>query len=142
MTNSANMTLEEKLVQRLKNLELFQLVDDEDAILELTTRAVREATIQPRRELDHFGRVRETDSPVLVAARAHAEKVMEKIADKAMEDLFADPKAKKLLYEAMISLIPQVLMSRLDDGLAKLIQGESARQIQELRDYLRGGGPM
>jgi hypothetical protein len=95
------MSLEEKLVQVLKDEKLFALVGDEDAITELTTRAIREALFTPIVEKDRWGSInRQADAPVVAAARDIAQKAVSKVVADMIETITADPVLRTIINHA------------------------------------------
>lgn len=110
MTNSAKMSLEERLVQHIKDVGLGALIDDEDAITELTRRAVDQALFQPIRVTDRYGRTEETkDSLVVEAARGIARAALDKLVAEEVERVKADPQAMAAIRAAMAVALPDIL---------------------------------
>lgn len=118
-SNSAKVTLEEKIVQRIKETELAALIDDEDSITKLAERAITQALFQPQRRDDGNGWVADNkvkDSPVVAAAREIAEKLVTSLIEERVAALMSDPSVAKEINSALIALFPAVLL----DGAKKL----------------------
>lgn len=117
-TNSKNMTLEERIVQNIKDEKLFALIGDEDAITELTRRALREALFQNRRERtgEYSWNDKERDSPVVEAAREQATIVAKEVA----RELLTDPEVRQKINEALSQLLPVVLMDIMRSGIKEV----------------------
>ena len=113
MSNEAKMTLEERVVQKIKSDTLMSLVGDEDAILELTRRAVREALYQPKRIPRSYGGFDEKDSMVVEAARDVAKAAVLKVAESEIERLVADPDFCKIVRDALAAALPDALAGQL-----------------------------
>lgn len=109
-SNAKAMTLEERLVQHIKETGLGVLITDEDAITELTRRAVREALLQPKREQDRYGNYsQQKDSPVVEAARVIAKTAIEKVTAAEVERIVADPETMAAIRTAIIAHLPLVM---------------------------------
>lgn len=119
MSNSAAMTLEERVVQKIKDDTLMAVIGDEDAILELTKRALREALFQPRRNPDQgYGSSRELDSPVVEAAREAARNVAKSIA----ETLLADEEVRVKVAEAVAKAVPAAIAGQIHDIIRESVR--------------------
>ena len=119
MRNSAAMTLEERVVQKIKDDTLMAVIGDEDAILELTKRALHEALFQPRRNPDQsYGSVRELDSPVVEAAREAARLLAKGIAS----TLLADEDVKVKVGEAIAKAVPAAIAGQLHDFIRESVR--------------------
>jgi len=116
MSNAAKMTLEEKLVQHIKDVGLGALITDEDAITELTRKAVESALLQPRRTKDGY-QYNEKDSPVVESARAVADMALAKIFDERVAILFASPEALDCLNKAIAIAFPVALEKAASNAL-------------------------
>lgn len=117
MLNEAKMTLEEKIVQRLKNDTLMAVIGDEDALLELTKRAIQEALFQPQKRDSGYGRTENIDSIVVAAARKVAQKAIEKVTDQCTEELMANPEFKTKFGEFIAQAIPTIILERFDRNI-------------------------
>ncbi|MGI4946883.1 MAG: hypothetical protein ACRYHQ_41065 [Janthinobacterium lividum] len=122
MSNAVKMSLEERIVQTLKDDSLMKLVGDEDAITDLVTRAIHEALFQPRRAPNGYGGAQDTDAPVVVAARKAAQEYAEKVAQQCIEELVADPANRMLIHNAIVDLLPAALSGYLQHALHQMHQ--------------------
>lgn len=138
--NSQKMTLEEKLVQHIKEVGLGALITDEDAITELTRKAVEQALFQPRRVPNGSYHYIDKDAPVVEAARQVADGALAKIFDERIQALFDDPKSKDALDKAIAGAFPKILMKTLQDGLHNYVNGWSFQLEERVLNSLRSRG--
>jgi len=117
-TNSPKMTLEEKLVQNLKEEKLYALLGDEDALLELVRRALHEALFQPTRIPRQYGGWDDKDSVVVAAARQMAKDGCAKLVDEMIAQILADPHIKTVIKEAIAVAMPEAIGHRIVNHLA------------------------
>lgn len=138
--NSQKMTLEEKLVQHIKEVGLGALITDEDAITELTRKAVEQALFQPRRIPNGSYHYTDKDAPVVEAARQIADVALAKIFEERIKALFDDPQSKKALDRAIANAFPKILMKAIQDGLHNYVSGFSFQLEEQVLNALRGRG--
>ena len=119
-SNSKEMTLEERLVQTIKNESLMKLVGDEDAITQLVTRAIQEALFQPRRVERDYGRTEQMDSPLVEITRSCARTYADTIAKTIIEELLTDSKNKTILQNAIIAWIPAAINDHLRAAISSM----------------------
>ena len=126
-SNSNNMTLEDKIVQTIKDTHLFALIQDEDAIAKLVHRAIEEALFKPRPDkVDAYGRVLETfETPIVVAAREVAQKGVDKIAADILSNILENDDVRKTIFKAMVNLLPGALNALLQKQIQATIQNET-----------------
>lgn len=129
MTNSAKMTLEERLVQKIKGDTLASLIGDEDAILELTKRAIQEALFQPQRTPKQYGGYTEMDSIAVAAARAAANRACDKIATETVTKLMSDQAVRAALDAAFAKMMPGAIYHWLNQGLEQRLK-EAGMEIE------------
>ncbi len=119
-SNSKEMTLEERLVQTIKNESLMKLVGDEDAITQLVTRAIQEALFQPRRVARDYGIIEQMDSPLVEITRSCARTYADTIAKTIIEELLTDSKNKTILQNAIIAWIPAAINDHLRAAISSM----------------------
>lgn len=138
MSNSENMTLEERIVQKLKDDTLMSLVGDEDAILELAKRAINEALFKDRQRPDPNNSYRSLHdpSPVVTAAGNAADRVAEKV----MAEILDSAEVKTAIHEYIIKSLPNVLLVALRESLSGIASSEAYRATEELISTLRQNG--
>lgn len=134
-SNAKGMTLEARIVQTLKDDHLMKLVGDEDAITDLVKRAITEALFQPRRISGGYGRIEETDSVAVSAARNIAEKAASKLAGDLITSVMEDAAFQERVKVAMLQAIPSVMMKGFDDSIRNAAQ----QAVLEQLDCLRAG---
>ena len=83
-SNSANMTFEEKVVQHIKEQSISVLMDDEQALTDLTRRAVNEALFKDRADSNGYNR---KEAPVHEYAREIAKRLFEKMIEKEVKKM-------------------------------------------------------
>ena len=134
--NESKMTLEEKLVQKIKTDSLMALVGDEDAIHELVKRAITEALYQPRRTMKSYGGYDEIDSPIVEATREIAEGACKVIAERIIKEIMSDKTIREEINKAIGSMLPAVIRGYLDAGLTTHLESASTDAQLKLREAL------
>lgn len=112
MSNSKQMTLEERIVQTLKDDKLMTLVGDEDAIRELVVRALKEALFEERTVPDGAYRTKTEPSMVVKAAREAADKAATEAAGNMVAEILAIPAIRDEIMAVLPSLIVQALVRK------------------------------
>lgn len=135
-SNISKMTVEERLVKHIKETGLGLLIDDEDAITELTRRAIEAALIQPRRVYTGGYYDRDQDSPVVAAAREVAREALRKLADEQIEKIKADPKSMEAIQRGMGAAVAEVLK----EGISQLMNYAAQNAVQQALQPLRDNG--
>ena len=102
MSNSENMTLAERLAQKIKASPLGELLDEDD-LGEICKRAIEEAFFKPREERDRYNSVTRLEPRILAEARTASKEAMAPIFTAAAKDLAENP--------AAIGLIPDMMMN-------------------------------
>lgn len=121
MSNTVKMSLEERIVQTLKDDTIMKLVDDEDAVTDLVIRAIREALFQPKRVAGSYGSSTENDAPVVAAARSAAKTYAETVAKQCIDELIADPKNHTIIHNAIIDMLPSAISEYLRGQIGQLL---------------------
>ena len=136
MQNSQKMTLEERIVQSLKDDTLMKLVGDEDAITELVRRALVESLFKDREVIGpHSWNTQKLSSPAVAAASSAAEKICNKIVD----DLLSDPEIYKTLKNAMIDMLPKAIEYRLHRMVDSIVDKANADSVATIRQLKSSG---
>lgn len=113
MRNSQNMSLEDRIVQVLKEDKLMSLVGDEDAIRKLVERALREALFEERTiPGGNQYHPKKEPSAVVSAAREAAAKIATEMAEELIVEILEHPDMKKTITEVMPGLIVRALMNK------------------------------
>ncbi|HXJ61857.1 MAG TPA: hypothetical protein VNU68_34900 [Verrucomicrobiae bacterium] len=133
-TNSATMSLEERIVQRLKDDTLMSLIGDEDAMTELVRRAVKQALFD-RRQIKEGYHTREIASPAVAAAESTAVAMCKTV----MGELLADPKVKQTIRDAILDVLPQAMLTFLGNSMSSLLQMASENAVQRVRQLKQEG---
>ena len=135
---SNTMSVEQKIVQKLKDETIYQLIGDEDAIEALVGRAIKEALLQERRVLDGYS-ARTVDSPIVAAARDVATQAMKILIQREVDAVVADPVAIGMLHKAFVDQIP-IIMSEIVRGTYHTVASQVAtNSIATFQEYLRIG---
>lgn len=132
--NSKTMTLEERLVQHIKGTGLSALIEDEDAITELTRRAVQQALFQERTVPDGNWHTKRIDSPVVAASRELAAAAISKIVDEEIERIKSDPALIGAVREAIGLLLPEIVKNKISMLYDDIATKSSMQALQMLRD--------
>lgn len=141
MSNASKMTLEERIVQQLKDDSLMKLVGDEDAITDLVHRALNEALYKPRRVYDRdLHREVETTTPAVNAAIEVINAAAEKLIDGAVEKLLEDEAFVDSVRKCFLASIPHIMIARFEnaaiDQARETAQAEIMAQINS--GFLKG----
>lgn len=139
MSNSTNMTLEEKIVQKLKDETLFQLIGDEDAITDLVGRAIREALFKDHVDRSGYNSVT-TPSPVMAAARKVAEQAAKEMIEKEVALLLEDEKLRGALLQAFIAAIPSAMENVMRNSFRQIADTANIDAQNNLLNMLRSKG--
>jgi len=135
--NVSKMTLEEKLVQKIKGDSLMSLIGDEDAMLILVKRALHEALYQPIRKHSPSGyNTRTEDSPVVAATRQAADTACATIAGRIVKEIMSDETIRKEINNAIGVMLPSVILGWLETGLSTHLEKSSADAQIQLREAL------
>lgn len=126
MSNSPQMTLEERITQTIKSESLLAIVGDEDAINEMVIRAIDAAIIQPRTIEDNYYS-KKHDSPAVEAAREVAQRAAERVTEQMIEKIAADPEFVKLFKEALLTAMPHAMMNSFRSSVATTAEEISAK---------------
>jgi hypothetical protein len=137
MSNSQNMTLEERIVQKLKSDTLMELVGDEDAITTLVTRAINEALFKERDDGNYY-HPKKVPSPVMNAA----EHVAKRITADAVTKFLADEKTMQLVDQIIAAEMPRAIQAWLRDNLAAVIDSRAGVAANTLVDYRKSMGTL
>lgn len=130
-SNSEKMTMEERLVQHIKDDKLMILMDDEIAVTQLVKKAINEALFTPQKTKNDYGRVtEEVPSPVVAAAQEIANTAIEKLVDEEVEKLKANKDAMQAIREAMALALPKVIEQRMSMAY-DYISNDAATQVIE-----------
>jgi hypothetical protein len=139
MSNAAKMTVEEKLVQHLKESALAALIPDEDTITELTKRAVYEALFKDRLVEGSYSRTT-VMSPAVLAAGELAKKAADKVIAAEIEKLAGDDKFKALVLDALAKSLPVAIRDQSRGFLENVIGQASTESFNRVADFVRNGG--
>lgn len=143
MSNEKAMSLEERIVQRLKSDTLFSLVGDEDAITELTRRAIREALFKDREVVGARGYGTDKHpAPAVAAAFEVAKKAAESILADEVARLKADPTFAKMVRDALADSILKAL-DYTGGALVSNIVGQAIGATRsQIGEHIRSGRPL
>lgn len=110
-SNSAKMTVEEKVVQSIKTTGLATLLDDEDAIGELVKRALHQALFERVViKNDYYGKPELHKEPISIEiAREVATEFTKKIIREEMKRIENDPELRNKISSALMQCMPAIL---------------------------------
>lgn len=106
--NSTSMSLEDRIVQEIKDQSLFKLVGDEDAIRNLVERAVKQAIFEPRTTGAGYER-RTTDSIAIATAKEVAKKAAADLLASMCAELAKDESFQKAVAAAISAQLPAAI---------------------------------
>ena len=101
--------VEQKIIAKIQDDALVQIIDDEGVLDELVRTAIHEAIMQPQRVQRTYGGWDAKDSPVVAAAREAATKAATRIAADMFEDLRGDWEFQKAVRHAMVMALPKII---------------------------------
>lgn len=139
-SNSNKMSLEDKLVERIKTTELFALVGDEDALRKLTERAITEALFQPTRVKTGMYSTEERDSPLVAATREAAEKAANHVMSHIIDELCKNPEFVKKCVDTVSAHLPMAVLHNLSNSVQMTYQGAAQRSIESLQKVIQMNG--
>lgn len=142
-SNAAKMSLEEKIVQKLKDETLFQMIGDEDSILELAKRALREALFQPTKVTEGSGynaRTVSKPSVVMQVAEDVAREAVQKAAREHIDALMKREDVQKLLREVTPSILVAVVAGNIQDSFTAYSMNAKHEAVEQVRDSLQRAG--
>jgi len=136
-SNSKNMSIEEVLVQHLKTVGLGLLITDEDALTELTRRAIEQALFQPTRSRSHLT---ETDSIVITAAKEIGKQATSKIVEILVAEVLEREDVKKAMREAIAAAIPDAIRDFANGTVHKFVESSAYSTAQTVASLIKGSG--
>lgn len=128
-SNSAQMTFEEKVVQHIKEQSISVLMDDEQALTDLTRRAVNEALFKDRPD----GSYSRKEAPVHEFAREIAKRLFEKMIDKEVKRMEKDPEVMAIMRQSIALMMPEVLKTGAHNLFGSIIQQSNMETVQLLK---------
>lgn len=132
MSNTIGMSLEERIVQKLKDDTLMQLIGDEDAITDLVKRALHLALFAERK--DYRGNTE--PSPVTQVAKEAAQKLAARMVDQALED----ETIRKKLFEAIVAALPTAIENYASYAISSIGKRSSMDAMTAVQEALRQKG--
>jgi dihydroxyacetone kinase-like predicted kinase len=137
MTNARNMTLEQRIVQTLKNDHLMKLVGDEDAIHDLVVRALKQELFEDRTiKINSYGGKETEPSAVVKAAREAAAKVATRVAETYIDEIMATPAMKQAMAEVIPGLIVAALARKAENIWDKYRDQNSMEAVIKIRSAM------
>lgn len=140
MTNEARMTLEEKLVQRIKDDTLMAAVGDEDMLTDLVKRALHEALFQKRKVSDGYNRSHEEPSLVVQEATTIARDAIEKVSEGMFQKAIENEDVKAAIEKAMPHMMMDAFRSAVDVRVHTAIAAARDEAILHLQSTLSAKG--
>lgn len=132
--NAKRMTIEEHLVQTLKDDKLYALIGDEDAITELVKRSINEALFQPQRIPRNHGGFDQKDSLVVDAARKIASRVITEMTGQIVDGMMKNPETKKAIAEAICAHLPVAIERAACEMYENIARRGANQAIERLRN--------
>lgn len=108
MSNSSAMSLEDRIVQELKEQSLFKLVGDEDAIRDLVKRAITESLYKDRVVGNGYNQTKR-ETIVMETAREVAEKAAKELVGEMVEFLKTEKAFQGAVMVAVQAALPQAI---------------------------------
>ena len=104
-SNSANMTVADRLAQRLKESDMGSLMD-EDSVIEIAREAIRKAFFEERIVRDGYSD-RRVEPLAVSTARTTFEAAMKEAIKPVVDELIANDDFKIMIRRAVIDSIPE-----------------------------------
>lgn len=130
ISNSTKMTFEDKIVQRIKETSVYELVQDEDTLRGLTERAIKEALFGTEKK--YYGN--QDKGPIVAAAEA----VARQLAKDAVERVLNDPEVMKRLHHHLAIALPGIITSSIENGFETKMRDQVSQSTDDLRTAIRG----
>ena len=137
-SNSANMTLEDKLVQVIKEDKLAALIDDEDSVNDLVKRALNEALFNERTETvpnpNGWGQAKIITTPSLVvqAAREVTDEAVNEVAKAMLDEIMRNEEIVAILREVLPKLLLQAILGQVQNSVAQLSEIDSNELLDKM----------
>ena len=139
MSNSANMTMAERLAQKLKTSPMGELLD-EDQLGEICARAINEAFFKERRETDSYGRETGRIEPEVVRmARDQFKAAMQPKVDEAVNELVTLPEFRQAIMETALALLPAMLLDGSRRGVFEAAMAGAQAAVNRVGEAVRDG---
>lgn len=135
-SNSPKMTLEERIVQTIKSDTLMALVGDEDAITELTKRAIHEALYQPQKVVGPYS-TSTIDSPVVAAARDVAKQAAQQVVKEMVDALVADDAFRASVRQAIAETFPGAIADFTYNAVTLVSQRTKTDAVMQVQELIR-----
>jgi adenylate kinase family enzyme len=136
MSNEKKMSLEEKLVQRIKSDTLMAAIGDEDMLTELVRRALHEALFQERTISTGYPTKKE-QSLVIKEAKEIAKNAITEVAKEMFDEIISKPEVRETINKAMPNMIIGALKSAMAFGVSNVITSASHEAESNIRTAIQ-----
>lgn len=139
-SNSEKMTLEEKVVQQIKDTKVAELIVDEEALTELVCRAVKAAVFEPQTVMgkDNWGSPQPTKIEPLVIqeARNVVREQINKLADETIRGILEKPEVVAAVQEAITENMAAVLLKEMQNAAYSAMQNYAAYSFSKFKEQI------
>lgn len=133
-SNQRHMSLQEKIVQTLKDDTLGKLITDEDAILELVNIAIKEALFLKPMPTSYGRYEGDQDSYVVKESKKYIAEHLSKRIQETVENLFDKEVNRVALRNLVIDILPTAIMTHLSRSLNENQHFMESRVFQILEE--------
>lgn len=136
---ASNMTVEDRLAEKLKSAEFAQWFGEDD-LRELVAKALDKAFISPRRVQDGYT-TKERPALLIEVATEHVKERVDALVLKAVADELAKDPARldRLIKEALKDGIEALVLRAIGRGVASALSMGEMNVQSRISDMLRGG---
>ena len=136
--SETEITIEEALLKKIKDEGLQLIIDDDEILMALAKKAMKEALFQPRRVAKggySYG-YDEEDSPVVESARKIADEVTTRMAQELMGELVRDDEFRESVVKYMVMALPVVLRNVWQDSFSQTAHLEQDNLVKIMQNRL------
>ncbi len=135
MTNSQNMTLDQLVVQKIKNESLFALVGDEDFLAKLTKRAIDEALFSKGHAITLDGKA--PLPPVVDLAKEHIRRVLDDKVQIWVKEFMDRPDIDNLIRQVILAAFADTIFEATKNGLTGYFYNLSSQNQPLLSNLIK-----
>jgi hypothetical protein len=130
--NSKQMSVEERITQKIKSESMLAIVGDEDAILQLATRAINEALFKDRTVSNGNYHTRTLPSPIMEAAINAAKEICAQVVKEELDKMMKNKKVRAALHGAIIKTLPAALAHVMKDEIKTSVENMMEMGVMDL----------
>jgi hypothetical protein len=132
MSNSVNMNMEEKLVQKLKESPWGDLIDD-DSLTDLVKSAIEKAFFQERKISHGSWNTKELPPLLVEVATEKFKEIIKEKTDKILQSIVETPEFHKCIMDAIVVAVPQKILEIAGGIVSNIVYANQQRNIDDLK---------